>query len=106
MLFAFNITPDTVRRRGTCGAAPGEAKLDAQLIDGNESNNVLHSIWICHAGFEVFKQVLLPFLKGHAVACTPTVESRCIGTDCQLKSPGTEFVTDPFCRVVMLVLAD
>jgi hypothetical protein len=44
--------------------------------------------------FQVLKQVLLPFLKGHAAACALTVQSRCIGTDCQLKSPGAKSVTD------------
>jgi hypothetical protein len=42
----------------------------------------------------VLKQVLLPFLNAHAAACALTVESRCIGIDCQLKSPGAKSVTD------------
>jgi hypothetical protein len=42
----------------------------------------------------VLKQDLLPFLNAHAAACALTVESRCIGIDCQLKSPGAKSVTD------------
>ncbi len=66
------------------------------VVGFDESNNVWHSICICHARSDVLKQVHLPFLKGHAAACTPTIQSSCISTKYQLESPGTELVTDHF----------
>jgi hypothetical protein len=66
------------------------------VVGFEKSNNVRHSICICHARSDVLKHVLLPFLKGHAAACTPTIQSRCIGTEYQLENPGTKSVADLF----------
>jgi hypothetical protein len=49
---------------------------------------------INHTRYDVFKQELLPFLKGRTAACKPTIESRYIGTMYQLKGPATKSVTN------------
>jgi hypothetical protein len=62
----------------------------------DEGDNARHASGVENARLDVLKQKLLLFLKSHAVTCTPSIQSRCIGTYCQLETPDTESMADPF----------